>query len=149
MTVIGKQVAVKDSEREITQKRALGLVREAELRVEKEKYEKYLDYVKKFAVEKLKKTEYEVSDLSADEIRAIDFLMAPRAKRTLKIYGLANLAYISGVTALAILESPLIFSWLIVLLFNFNDDAIRKSCFLKIRRAALEYLKLKESKTED
>lgn len=164
--VTQNQVAVKDSETEIIQRIALGLLKEVELSVEKEKYEKYLGYVKKFATKKLKMSESEIGALSADQIRAIDFLMVPKAKRVMKIWGLANLAFISAISAAAIF-ADIGFLYLLCALvvhyplircntyYNTYDERVGTELdFLRKRRTALEYLKKKEAedaqiKTED
>lgn len=153
-TVVAQnQVAVKDSETEIIQRRALGLLKEIEWIVEKEKYEKYLGYVKKFAQKKLKKTENATAILSADEIRAIDFLMVPKAKRVMKIWGLANLAFISGISAAAIfadigflyLLCGLVVNYPLAWCNTYDERVGTELDFLRKRRAALEYLKKKEA----
>jgi len=150
MAVAEKLVAVKDSETEIIRKVASGLVQEAELRVVQERFEKYLKIIKNFGGEKLKKTDDELSRLSEEEIKAIDFLIAPRAKRMTKIWGLVNLAYISGVVACAILINPVL--WFCLVLLCLNGAALESGSefnrmwdFLIIRRPALEYLKKKEA----
>ena len=131
------------------QKRALGLFREAKQRVVEEEYRQYFDYVKNFAETKLKKSNGEAESLSADEIRTIDFLMVPRAKRMMKIWGLVNLAYISGIAACAILVSPS-FLWLLLgLVLNgsvIDETPDHMRNFLTKRRRALKYLKEKEAK---
>lgn len=153
IVVTQNQVVVKDSETEIIQRRALGLLKEVEWSVEKEKYEKYLGYVKIFAKKKLKKTENATAILSADEIRAIDFLMVPSAKRVMKIWGLANLVYVSGISAAAIfadigflfLLSALVFNVPLALCGEHDERVSTELDFLRKRRIALEYLKKKEA----